>query len=973
MKKRKIIFISYKSEQREYAFVLRDKLHQWGYETWLDVDKLRPGMYWGNEIDKAIKTCDACVGIMTPAAIKSRMVTNEWDLAIVSGKSFIPLMFEKTEPHYKYIDIQYLDCASEHKEDVFSQLKQRLEFVSSSDRIVPQDPYHDYLQTLYNRINRYLFDKLGSFLQDRSDPEPIHLSSKRVGGAVASHFEQREEIDPLFVVGGISQEVRREFTEFSKAFDYFKGRVLLLGEPGAGKTITLLYHARDAIVKRWLDPSAPLPVLGIIPTWSGRNMTQIDEWLEVDYKAPDNLSELIRHGDCLLLLDGLDELGKEAIDRENNNYDPREYFLKQLPSNNQIILTCRVEDYFQIGKSAGLNGAIQLQALNKEQMRRYLANQPELFAFIESEPQIETWLSNPLLLSLFAFTYVKFSPDERKQFAALATQNDFRDKVFADYIQQRYAHEENKYHVKGLKPPFTHQELILALGSAATHALSGYRIFHSSDDDDALITQRFTQSDFDDVLEQTKIGLFIQFAKSLQLIIETDEYTYKRYSLLMELEQEYSFAHLLLRDYFAFTYAVNLLMKDPNAPGSWASTSALGKLGDQRALKALTHALNSQAQMVKISAIHSLAKIRHIKSLQIIQKAFKDKDPYIRSLVVDTLYSEFPDTIGQKVLINALDDPEESVQETAIYRVGKLKIVSLIPRLIEFFNNQASSYNLKDNVQRALYAMRSVSVPYLLEALNHSNPSVRSNSALTLASAEDIAFLNHFEKLLNDPESSVRYSGAYGLVHLGRVSFPIRLSILKDVNHKNWLHIAGCTTRRLYVEEEILPVMANALSAKSEEVVATALQFFQRVIYPEIKDKVLQLINNESRWIQSEAIEVLQHYRDRDIEDILLQKLAQPITYVTEWVDFVRKLDDVDLRKDIIKVLAQWKLKRAAKQIIENLYTEYDSLTYTSIEALGAIGSKKAIKPLTELLEATSDENRQSQIVEALEQIRSAR
>ena len=37
------IFISYKSEEREFAITLRDKLQEWGHETWLDVDDIPAG------------------------------------------------------------------------------------------------------------------------------------------------------------------------------------------------------------------------------------------------------------------------------------------------------------------------------------------------------------------------------------------------------------------------------------------------------------------------------------------------------------------------------------------------------------------------------------------------------------------------------------------------------------------------------------------------------------------------------------------------------------------------------------------------------------------------------------------------------------------------------------------------------------------------------------------------------------------
>src|SRR5260221_3563533 len=273
------IFISYKSEQRDLALTVQHKLLEWGYETWLDVDRLKPGDQWADEIDIALKTAHACLAIMTPASISSRYVTNEWDMAIMQGKLFIPLMFHKTDPHYKYVDIQYIDFSKPDRIESFDQLKARLADYHMNSTMTTIDPYREYLQQLYDRINRYLAARLITRLRDEEGrPSPISLSINRSDDAVDVLFRKREEIDPLFAVGGLVDQSPQEFTDFIKAVEFYDGRVLLLGEPGSGKTITLLNFARDAVVKRFQDKTSPVPILGIVPTWDADKNVLLTEW-----------------------------------------------------------------------------------------------------------------------------------------------------------------------------------------------------------------------------------------------------------------------------------------------------------------------------------------------------------------------------------------------------------------------------------------------------------------------------------------------------------------------------------------------------------------------------------------------------------------------------------------------------------------------------------------------------------------------
>jgi predicted NACHT family NTPase len=57
------------------------------------------------------------------------------------------------------------------------------------------------------------------------------------------------------------------------------GRTLLIvGEPGSGKTVTLLELARDLIIRAKDDPSQPIPAVFNLSTWTNKH-PPIFEWL----------------------------------------------------------------------------------------------------------------------------------------------------------------------------------------------------------------------------------------------------------------------------------------------------------------------------------------------------------------------------------------------------------------------------------------------------------------------------------------------------------------------------------------------------------------------------------------------------------------------------------------------------------------------------------------------------------------------
>jgi HEAT repeat protein len=748
------IFISYKRQQIQLALRVRDQLRAWGYDTWLDQDRLLPGMQWANEIDRAIKASHACLGIMTPAALESRYVTNEWDIAIMKG-NWVPLMFERTEPHYKYIDLQYVDFASTPTELAFNLLKKRLENIEDQLRSMAADPYADYLQVLYDRINRYLDAKLLKSLRDADNqPEPIALTTEPLDGAVDFRFEKQDEIDPLFLIGGIADEPPQQFRYFVDAFDHYNRRILLLGEPGSGKTITLLQFARDAIIKRRNNPSAPLPILGIIPGWNADEQPSIAHWLAKSHGAPPNAEQIIHEGKALLLLDGLDELGSERpvnpYQPDGEKYDPRQRFMSHLPENNQMLVTCRRRDYEQIGTLIELHKAITLKPLDNDQLRQYLKAQPELLAFVQSESRLQEWLDTPLLLSYFALVYETSTDDERMSLQNFDNAAHLREKVFSEYIRQRYEHEQRKpYH----KLPFSLDTLYAMLGQVSMKNIADWK----------LTANVFTISDFD-----LSAG-----TDALQWLADL-----VRMNLFSPIGGErYQFVHIYLRDYFAYQFAIaNLQHKNWGIAVQCVMT--LGNLGDERAIDPLIQAFPLVNVYVKATIARVLGKLRAEKAIPTLVAGFKTNDDSLKQAIAD-----------------------------ALVKIGQASISYILPGFTP---------NSGFIAQSAAILGRLNALDVLINGLK--NESICSAATYGLSHSSHPDAIRILVSLIEHEHVEVRHNAIVGIQHLRVVdAVPSLIASLKDIRRTKHYHRQIATyqlaSSRWIDQRRICDIAAEALEA----------------------------------------------------------------------------------------------------------------------------------------------------------------
>ncbi len=204
------------------------------------------------------------------------------------------------------------------------------------------------------------------------------------------------------------------------------GRLLILGEPGSGKTTTMLDLARELIQKAEANANYPIPVLFNLSSWKNPRQPMKD-WLVEELKSKYGVRKDIGKkwlGDkqLLPLLDGLDEVKPEyqasCVQSLNqwlqSEFRPqyllmcsrREEYEKVIRGRWQEAETLEEEaDNLQEETRFHLNGAILLKALTDGQIQQYLAsvNLAELWQVLQPDKPLLQLMRTPLFLSVLIF------------------------------------------------------------------------------------------------------------------------------------------------------------------------------------------------------------------------------------------------------------------------------------------------------------------------------------------------------------------------------------------------------------------------------------------------------------------------------------------------------------------------------------------------------------------------------------------
>jgi formylglycine-generating enzyme required for sulfatase activity/energy-coupling factor transporter ATP-binding protein EcfA2 len=341
------VFLSYSRKDIGRALRIRNALAEAGHQVWQDITSIKGGDLWLNAIDNGIRRAYAVVIVLSTTAWDSYWVREEFAHAQRNKKHIVPVNIDGCETPFGLNQLNPIDAHTNfdvsllHLRDAVpvppadAGLEDGSEGTSSPVQADPRALEIEYLNRilLEHSVWKELYTPMAGVVRTLKQPErrttrqrAATITPEYMRDFIQKDFGEKPELSEA-PVGDIAEVVEKV------------KRLVVLGEPGSGKTTTLWLLAARYADSALKDPSAPLPILirlgALEPETSLRDQIQAQLGdLQLDTLPQQRIA---------LLLDALNELKEENRDQKLQQIRT---LIEQARQENTIaVVTCREIDY----------------------------------------------------------------------------------------------------------------------------------------------------------------------------------------------------------------------------------------------------------------------------------------------------------------------------------------------------------------------------------------------------------------------------------------------------------------------------------------------------------------------------------------------------------------------------------------------------------------------------------------------------
>lgn len=423
------------------------------------------------DYESAYKQLDGKHGILTGALLEILDPYQNRENVWVTNRNVAALLDEKVKAYCKQTKISQTPQASDRGEPINIILgKAKLNKQKFGDSLIKSQFFEKLFSWLKIPQNDFLSEREFLLSKVENDWVKINLENSFYSKLpINLRLEKRLDIIEL-ISEEKPEQVRRLLSEDRTIANIFNDlgpgkSLLILGEPGSGKTFATLSLAQSLVEKARKDTNELIPIFLNLSSWS--NEQTIESWLiqqfDIQYGILDKKISwtLLKEQKIILIFDGLDEVNK-------NYQDDCIYSINQFKQNYgriEIVICSRIQEYQNLNNRLKFRYAVCIQPLNVEEITEYInkvikdlnfrekvissssedqkinlennrkARQLETVKkLIREDKAIHDLVNNPLILSII--NTVASSDTSISKLIQSGTLEERRKKLFTAYIER---------------------------------------------------------------------------------------------------------------------------------------------------------------------------------------------------------------------------------------------------------------------------------------------------------------------------------------------------------------------------------------------------------------------------------------------------------------------------------------------------------------------------------------------------------
>ena len=429
-----------------------------------------------------------------------------------------------------------------------------------------------------------------------------------------------------------------------------------------------------------------------------------------------------------------------------------------------------------------------------------------------------------------------------------------------------------------------------------------------------------------------------------------------------------------------------------------AAISALGRIGDKRAVPILTSILTEDDDKLLISVAQALTLIGDPSAYEELLNLLGHPNPAVRQAVIAALNAINSLDMAQQAVI-LLSDANPLVRESAAKIVGYVGYPDGFDALLKCCNDSQEAVQ-QAAIESLPYFEDERVIPTLTVALQQGSTRIRAAAARAFGVIDDKSVIPILQTALTDTDHWTRYFAARSLGEQDATQSWQALAQIVQTDIAHQVRFAAIESLGQIGVVEAVPILAPLSESEDTDLVNAALAAFGQIKHVEALPPLLNALKSSQPTTRLEAINALKHHHETESVNALQQiaatdsdnQLVQEIidtfaeqttpqaidalialtgnpnqreacvvalaqlgeTYIKQLVKGLQH-ENPGIRTAVIDALARIKSQLAVEHLITALSDQEASVRLGAITALGHLGTDQTVKKLSQI--ASEDPN----------------